>query len=261
MLMSQFRCTGRAPATAVLWVALAVFASRTARAQTPEVPAEDDADRSAPPEPLPEINLTDPPPPSRGPIIDLSTPAPGARVLRTYHQHDGFYVRVDGGLGTLLSANVDTNLGDRSADGVSLSYDLLIGGSPGPGFAVGGGLVGSLQLSGDWETRSGVPADGGNLTTLIIGPFADGFPDPKGGWHLGGLAGLAWAGFDMPVSGDGTSAIGFGGAFWTGYDVWVAPDWSVGGLLRMDALRATNSDDDATVSQVALSLMFSVLYH
>jgi hypothetical protein len=41
----------------------------------------------------------------------------------------------------------------------------------------------------------------------------------------------------------------------------VAPEWSVGGQLRLNALRATNSDDEITVTAIGASLMFTVLYN
>jgi hypothetical protein len=256
MLISQSRWVNRAWGCAALSAATAILSSGVASARAPAegvaAPAEAEA---APAEAPPAINLTG------SPSIDLSTPKPGPPVAREFHQHEGFYLRLNAGLGTLLSANIDTLLGDVSSGGLTLNYDLLIGGSPAPGFTIGGGLLGGLQLSGDWELEGSPVSGSGDMTTLIIGPFADGYFDPKRGWHMGGLAGLARVAFDVGGSGDGSDALGFGGAFWTGYDAWVAPEWSIGGLLRLDALRATNSDEDLTVTEVGLTLMFSVLYN
>jgi hypothetical protein len=260
MLSCEFGCVGRARALASFVVALAASFPLSASAQAPATPADQDSEAAPSDEPRPRINLTDPPR-RNAPIIDLSTPEPLPPETRTFHQHEGFYVRVDGGAGVLLGAHINAPGPNLSSGGVSMNYDVFVGGSPAPGFSLGGGLVGGLQLSGDWENEAGVGRPGGNLTTLIIGPFADGYPEPKGGWHMGGLAGLAWVGFDAPVSEDRSSAVGFGGAFWTGYDAWVGPDWSVGGLVRLDALRAMSSDDDTTVSEIGLSLMFSVSYN
>jgi len=94
-----------------------------------------------------------------------------------------------------------------------------------------------------------------------VGPFVDGFPNPFGGWHFGGTAGLAQVSFDTGVGAD--SALGFGAAAWLGHDAWVSPEWSVGGQLRFDALRATASDDDidTTLTRLALSLQFTALYN
>jgi hypothetical protein len=255
MLAYKSRCFMR-PLAALSVVVGVSCAAGAALAQTPP-PAGDVAEPPAgePAEPSPRINLTG----EASPTIDLSTAPPPPRVGREYHRHEGLYVRVSGGLGALLGANVDNGVTEFSADGATLDFEALVGGGPAPGFSLGGGLLGSLQLSGDWEADSVVGTSNADLTTFIIGPFADGFPDPNGGWHLGGLLGLATASFDSPGGGDGETAIGFGGAGWLGYDVWVAPDWSVGGELRFDALRAT--DDDVTISKVGGTLSLSVLYN
>jgi len=87
----------------------------------------------------------------------------------------------------------------------------------------------------------------------------DGFPDSKGGFHLGGSAGVAFAKFDVGDIDDGVSAIGVGGSFWTGADMWVAPEWSMGFLVRIDGMYA--KDNDISVSTLGGNLMFSVLYN
>jgi hypothetical protein len=96
----------------------------------------------------------------------------------------------------------------------------------------------------------------GSLNYLVIGPFAEGFPDSHGNLNFGGTVGLAMLGAD---TGNESSAVGVGGAFWMGTGVWVAPDWSIGGLLRLDA--ATGKDDDVTVTAIALNAMFSVVFN
>ncbi len=230
-------------------------------ADAPEAapPPVDDVERNGTGEPVQtrrRINLTDP-----SPTIDLSTPRPGPPVGREYRQHEGFYVRVGGGLGSLLSANVDVDQLELSSSGVTLELEALVGGSPASGLTLGGGVLASLQLSGDWEAEDVVGTESADLTTIIIGPFADGHPHPRGGFHVGGLLGLASVAFEAPGGGEGQDALGVGGAGWLGYDAWVAPEWSIGGALRLDALRATNSDDDVTVSKVGATLSISVLYN
>jgi hypothetical protein len=227
-----------------------------ALAQTP--PSEGTAvEPAAPPpaDPEPRINLTG----SASPTIDLSTPPPPPRVLREYHRHEGFYLRMGGGLG-YLGASLDTDVSDEfDSSGMGLNFELLVGGGPAPGLAIGGAVLGSVQLFGDWEADDIPGSTSGDLTTFIIGPFADGYPDPNGGWHLGGMLGLATASFDVPGGDDGVNGIGFGGAGWVGYDVWVAPEWSMGGALRLDALRAT--DDDVSISSLGITLAISVVYN
>ena len=229
-------------------VAFGVLISGSAAAQDAPAPA---ADPEAPPsEPAPKIQLTKP-----KPMIDLATPEPAGPVGRTFHEHDGFYLRVNAGLGTLLSASAGADDGpDVEGSGLTLSYDLRLGYAPSPGFILGGSLLGATQLTGDWEF-GGLSTDG-NLNYMVIGPFAEGYPDSHGNLNFGGTLGLAVLGAD---TGEDTSAIGFGGAAWVGTGVWVAPDWSIGGLLRLDA--ATGSKDDVTVTAIALNAMFSVVFN
>jgi hypothetical protein len=227
----------------------------TAQAQTAPAPA-DAPDAAEPAEPSPHIDLT-----GNSPTIDLSTPPPPAPVERTFRRHEGFYLRVGGGLG-VLSADFDQDNGlDASSGGTSLELEALVGGSPASGLSIGGGLLAGLQLGGEWDADDVVGETSADLTTLLIGPFADGYPHPGGGWHFGGLLGLASVSFDGPGGGNGSDALGVGGAGWAGYDVWVGPEWSIGAALRIDALRATNSDDDVTISKVGGTLSVSVLYN
>lgn len=239
--------------------ACCVFFSAAAWGQP--VPDEDAAEPGDPADGEPtqrrrRIQLTD-----ERPIIDLATPPPPPPEGREYHLHEGFYLRISGGVGTLLSASLDADAYELTSDGVTLSVEALVGGSPAPGFSVGAGAIGSLQLSGEWDLSGGVGSESADLTTLLVGPFVDGHPEPKGGWHTGGLLGLASVAFEEPGGGSGGDALGFGGAVWVGHDAWVAPEWSVGGALRLDALRATNSDDDVTISAIGATLSFTVLYH
>ena len=209
---------------------------------------------SAPAEPAGRVNLTG------SPGMDLSTPPPPEPVGRTYHQHEGFYLRLGGGFG-YLAANTETDTVDLESNGISLDFEALVGDSPGPGFAIGGGIIGSLQLSGDWESDDLPGSASADLTTLLLGAFADGYPDPKKGWHVGGMVGLASASFDTPGGNDSSDALGYGGAAWVGYDAWVAPEWSIGVALRLDAMRATDSDDDLTMSSVGARRGVSALWH
>jgi hypothetical protein len=227
-----------------------------ALAQSTPAPADASATAAAEPaEPSPHIDLT-----GNSHKIDLATPPPPAPIERKFRQHEGFYLRVGGGLGA-INADFDQPAFDASSGGTSLELEALVGGSPASGLSIGGGLLAGLQLGGDWDADQVVGTTSANLTTLIIGPFADGYPHPRGGWHFGGLLGLANVSFDGPGGGDGSDALGVGGAGWAGYDVWVAPEWSIGASLRIDALRATNSDDDVTISKVGGTLSVSVLYN
>jgi len=254
MLGSRFRFVPQAGA-GLTGLALALSIAGAASAQAPAAPVEPASPAVDPASPAPaegSIQL------EKKPLIDLTTPPPPPPEVRTFQQHEGFYTRVDVGVGALFTAKSSGPL-DVSTGGMTFTYDVLIGAGPAPGITLGGAAIGSIQLTGDWENDTDINVGSGNLITLVLGPFVDGFPDSKGGFHMGGSAGLGFATFDVGEVDDAISAIGLGGAFWTGWDVWVAPEWSMGALVRIDAIYA--KDGDITASSAGASFMFNVLYN
>lgn len=205
---------------------------------------------------------TQPPPPLAPtplgkPLIDVSVPEPGPPPARTYHVHDGFYFRVNAGViyaGTNIESDADHHH-DYEVNGPGGSLDLMLGGSPSPGIAIGG----DLTLSGFGQDGSGALG--------MLGVFVDGFPDASGGFHLGGMLGLAGVTASDDRS-DNFSGLGFGLGAWIGHSFWVADDWSMGGLLRFNGAIARDGSEEDAADPFVLSaaafqgaLMFSVLYH
>jgi hypothetical protein len=195
--------------------------------------------------------------------------------------HDGFYLRLNVG-GGYLSSDVKYNspdVPDRKIEGGGVVLDVMLGGSPARGLAVGGGLW--LQTSSDPKTRSNSPAAESydSLDFIMVGPFIDGFPDPQGGIHVGGALGFAL--LDASFSRDSSSQLestsarpsrlgddngqttGAGGSVWIGYDGWISSEWSLGGMLRATAAgtSSTNSGLEQRAGVGAVSLLFSALYH
>lgn len=229
-------------------------------------PAPPNAEPAPPAPPLP-------PPPPR---INVETPAPGpAGPRRGYHVHDGFYLRLNIGGGYLSSkVNYDSpDVPDRTISGGGLALDVMVGGSPARGLAVGGGLW--LQTAGDPKTSSDQPGAESydNLNSALFGVFIDGFPDPEGGFHVGGALGIATLGArfkneDLDVtpgrlgnSDSGTA--GIGSSIWVGYDGWIAADWSLGGMLRLTgaATGNTHASLEERANTRALAILFTALYH
>lgn len=233
-------------------------------APPPETPATSNAAPpqaaapTAPPEAIAEKPALAPP----GRKIDLSTPEPSQSNPRSYHMHDGFYLRASVGIGS-LSATVDDK--DASGDdlhggGGSLHLNLMIGGSPAPGLAVGGALLGEATASVDFD-RDGRHAFDRPMSLLIVGPFVDGFPRPNRGWHFGGTLGLARLSLGSTSIDERRDTNGIGGAFWLGNDFWVAPDWSVGPLLKFTGALTRANDPDITAGSFSISILFTALYH
>ncbi len=262
-------------------IPLGVFISTPAFAQpeqpppteSPDAPAEEGAEEEAAPveaagpaaeaEPVPESSppaaSPDAPPPAddNASKIHLTPQTTSIDGPRTFHMHDGFYLRANFGYGSLWGS-YETDTTDFDASGSGIGFDVLVGGSPSPGFVIGGGIISTLLFSADFDPNA---ADS-DITTGMVGVFVDGFPQVTGGWHLGGLIGVG----GQTLSEDDVvdKAGGFGGAVWGGYDQWVGDDFSVGGLLRFSAMRSTgeaNAGNDVTAATGTLSLMFTALYH
>jgi hypothetical protein len=196
------------------------------------------------------------------PRINLDTPAVGRPVQRTYHLHEGFYLRASLGFGDYRASFSDGNHAnqDFSEQGGSMSLDLLIGGSPSPGVSIGGALLLEPLFGADYQRGgAGVGSHGGFST--LLGPFIDGFPDATKGWHLGGMVGLAAQSFqDVNGTNGGktTSAGGVGGAAWFGYDFWVGSQWALGPQLRLMGMRTSDTKAGEDISAWARSFTLGI---
>jgi hypothetical protein len=173
---------------------------------------------------------------------------------------------VSAGLGTLgSSVGVDSAVeSDFSASGLGYALDVLVGGTPTPGIAVGGGLFLARASSGETSFDDVEVQEDSQLGFALAGAFVDGFPDRNGGFHLGGAAGPALVSFDVgDGSGNDHEGFGFGAALWLGFGAWVAPDWSIGGKLQLAAAFTGDGSNDADqqARTTSLMLLLSALYH
>ena len=239
----------------VAWLGIGVGLGLTCT--TPSVAAEtpDPASRPAPPDGNP----------SPTPKVHFVVPQPQPPVVRSFHVHDGFYLRLNAGIGFVGAdfSNGGTENDDLSADGSDLALDVLVGGSPSRGVAVGGALLSNTLLAADLE-QSGDTVTDRDISIVLLGPFIDGFPNAKRGWHLGGTIGLsAVKQKDLGEFGQTDRTVGLGAAAWAGYDAWVGDEWSLGGQLRFMLTRTRDggADPEVAASTRSITLMFTALYH
>jgi hypothetical protein len=115
----------------------------------------------------------------------------------------------------------------------------------------------------------GTPPVEANVTTTLVGPFFDGYPNARGGFHLGGALGFAQDRLSRTAVAGFKKATGFGLAGWIGYDLWVAEQWSVGGLVRLMGTRGSadvepGSGFDAGSANMAtqsVHIVLTTVYH
>lgn len=221
----------------------------TTLAAAQEETATDEA--SPVPRPAQEAESADEPP---APKMDLRVAEPGLPLQRTDYVHEGFYTRIAVGPGYQYT-NINNKMLDASASSSSFSLgaDLLIGGSPSPGIAMGGGVLTNLALGTKFDDVSG-----GAAFNFLAGPFFDAFPNSKEGFHMGTLVGLSGISLSSDVS-PASFAIGGGGAAWLGYDIWVAPEWSTGFEIRVGGSYLAGTD--VGVSVFHAHFLIDVLNH
>lgn len=246
----------------------ALISTSAAFAQTAPAPAPEPA---APPDVPPPPASPPPPstlPPAAGPTltlprgkIDLTTPPPSPPVPRSYHLHNGFYARASVGFGSITAHFDDNDVSGRNLDGsgAALVGDLMIGGSPAEGVAIGGALL--LEGSASIQFERGSQRADRSLSVGTLGAFIDGFPISNKGWHLGALAGFSRVNVENSSNDGLRHTNGFGAAFWVGHDFWVGDEWSIGPMLRFSGALTNASDPSVRASTFGVSLLFTGLYH
>lgn len=213
----------------------------------------------AAPTPVAELPPATEPAPSEtderaGRKMDLSvapTPTPAPRKA---YVHEGFYLRAGVGPGFLYSS-ISDRVADETGDtgAFSVAADLMVGGSPAPGLAMGVGALAHVGMGGRIDGEGT-----GALFHLNVGPFFDAFPNDKGSFHLGVLLGGTMVALGSSISPQ-SPLWGGGGAALLGWDFWVAPEWSVGVQVQTGGSYATGSD--AGVGIFHANAMITILDH
>lgn len=241
--------------------------SPTATAPAPTTQEQPPAPVYVPAQGAPATQEAAPPPPEQAyyaPPPPMETSKPGARL------HDGFYLRMSLGLGSGSGTENVTGTGFNYPEikytGVAMMFDILIGGSPVPGFVLGGGLVSHRILNptvkvGGTEVSTNNSDLSLNLTTF--GLFAAVYPDPTSGFNIHGLLGygVVSASNGNDTSTNNPSGLSLMGG--VGYDFWVSDQWSLGPDLRLAYAKTTYSAGgaDDKISIFIPTLSFTATYH
>ena len=197
-----------------------------AEAPTAAAPAPEPAPQAAP-------GSTEDVPADDGPRMNLTVAPPAPALQRKAYSHEGFYLGVNVGPGWMYSAinNTDDSGPDVESHAFALGADLMVGGSPSPGMALGAGVQANLGFGSNFQ-ENGTTIGSGTIFHFLAGPFFDAFPNDKDGWHLGTMLGFAGMTQSSGIAGVADSAFGGGASAFAGYDMWVAPEWSAGFELR-----------------------------
>lgn len=181
------------------------------------------------------------------------------------HNHDGFYLRYSAGIGYLFDW-LDSPA-DATIEGVGAGiFDLQVGGTPGKGFVIGGGVTYVFVPEPRYEDDLARFNMSGRLRISVFGPFVDYYPDTHSGLHLGATIGLGLAYYRMQRDEDdpddevGRPDPGIGVSPQIGYDFWIDEQLSLGLLVRLTYI-AADDEYDTGHSVLFPMLSASVVYH
>jgi hypothetical protein len=187
--------------------------------------------------------------------ISLGPTITGLVFLSTVHAradqpmtHDGLQLRGAIGPGFLSDSESDDQGNSSTVSGLAGSLEVYVGGTPLPGFTVGGFFSGATVPSPSVSAGGqSVTVNGASITLGQIGPYVDWYPTPTGGFHVLGGAGLAFLSLNNgETAPDGSSSstnsgAGFGLDAGVGYDWWITDKWSIGALARFTYARTSLS--------------------
>lgn len=191
-----------------------------------------------------------------GPPPPAPAPSRGARL------HDGFYLQMSPGISFHRSKlKVDGSDAAASVKGSGVGFDVAVGGTVGGGFVIGGAFGRHSSNGASLENDVGVTSAKTevNVGYTQLSLHLAFYPWPEKGFHLQGGLGFA----ELTYSGLRVGPIDQGnGQFMTvradsmsgthahlgvGYEAFVAEQWSIGGLLRLDMAWVSQDDSSGSV--------------
>lgn len=205
----------------------------------------------------------------------LSLPALAAEPRPPGHYvHDGFYAQLALGAG-MIRDSFESGDGNFFFDdtrgtvkGFGHSQHFAIGGAIAPGLALAGAAAGDIARTTSTDFEGGRVSPEESYAVLTLGPMLDFYFDPRGGLHALAGGGLGVTSPVQPDGVDGGGTTGFGVFAGVGYEWWIAPQWGIGALLRVQYVRAEESVTTLIVdtykvdhSAVGTALMFSATYN
>ncbi|MCC6900620.1 MAG: autotransporter domain-containing protein [Polyangiaceae bacterium] len=199
--------------------------------------AQGEAPPAAPEAPAGAAAPTPPPPAAAPPPAPAPAPGPAPAPEADAHAggartHDGFFFRIGLNGGPLmLSWDAPS---DPKWSGFQSGFDLLIGGSPVDGLAIGGALIANRTTDPTYEVGGAESTWKGSMLFAGLALFADWYLNPHEGLHFQGLVGFAAVDFvsDSGQSG-GNDPTGTMFGLGAGYDFWISNQWSIGPFGRV----------------------------
>ena len=188
--------------------------------------------------------------------------APGYGGGYGYHQHDGFYVRLDAGFGYMSASETYGGATDNYTGG-GVTYGAAFGGVVMPGLVVYGEFLGTSIVNATYG-YNGVPQDlsGLDLNLVGFGPGVAYYFEPFN-FYLSGTLTFTQVSFSdtntaTPLS---DTNLGFGVSLMVGKEWWVSRDWGLGLAAQFHFASMDHPDVGARLQASVFSLLFSATYN
>lgn len=277
--------TGSAGASSVL-VVLLLTAEAFGQNQDP-APSASSSSVPTPAPPLAAAREQEAAPASPSTSVAAAAPPPptgaGTTTASPRPRHGGFYLRLStqvvsyfwitgtGPYGSASVSNVGGPVGEFAIGG-TLAPGLALAGhvatSNGGGHFNGGPFMNATVTTAMQPGSSTPASSSAGMTLYDLGLLVDWFPNPAGGFHIGGALGLG--NLTMSNSADGSS-FGGEGVAWSvfgGYAFWLGRSWSLGVDLavrgiapQVDLTDSSGADSGYRMTPVMIGSEWSVLYY
>jgi len=220
-----------------------------------------------------------PPAPAALPVAPAPAPAPGDEhtLPSRSRVHEGFYLRLSTGP-NLITLRGHGPSGSASLTDAGGGGFIAIGGAIMPGLVLAGTLQGTVFdaefKGGPFEdatvTSKGKTREASNRATGgfgMIGALVDWYPQPRGGWHLGGSAGVGAVVLSNSADDSVYGGANFAGSVFGGYDWALARNWGLGLQLVASGATKTKLEDDSgsrdtgyRLTPLSIGVQASLLY-
>ncbi len=168
---------------------------------------------------------------------------------RGVHLHDGFYMRMALGFGSVHATIKPTGGGDEATlSGTGVAFDFGFGGAVADGFIIGGRMAMAGVSNPDLKLSGTTTGTDSSMSVGSLQAFTDIYPWANGGFHVLAGIGPAFLSVDSTqVNNSYTSdtytsnADGWGGTVGVGWEGWVASQWGIGGMLNLNWAKYTDN--------------------
>lgn len=183
-----------------------------------------------------------------------------------FHQHDGFFLRMHGGVGSGKIVEEDILGSDMTFSGMAGVFRFQIGGSVANNLVLFG-EIGAFVLSDpdlEWGTASG-KMEGVDLSISDFGAGLSYYFMPSN-VYLSGTVTISRDKIEIEeLKRSASTQSGVGFYFSVGKEWWVSADWGLGVAGFMYFSQTTDKDESAnkeyTVKNTVFGLVFSATYH